>query len=293
MPEFLSIVGGLCDATVRSYINLCTYFEWPEEIGPQHWFMSPELISLYGTPVYEGLDEAERKHLSFYEAANFFSLSMRGERSLIERLSNRLGSPSNDVAYRGVPRSFDGGGIYMTYLGRLCLRYADMARTDSGPEPARRYAPGEDDFLLFASALISSEVIEQYTGAMAKDMRLAPMARQVNLLHHRDHLSRLISCRKVVSGLFKQYGPHWTDETLFGVRHYIAGRIVRTWRDFYNPQVYEDAGLEDPFAIQERVFRSPSPRARRRKMIERCARHFIQCGILDREPPLLELGLPS
>ena len=48
---------------------------WPETISDDEWCMTPELMSLYGTDMWEMLDESGRRRLARCEAVNFFSLN--------------------------------------------------------------------------------------------------------------------------------------------------------------------------------------------------------------------------
>ena len=64
----------LSTASIKKSWDVYTAFEWPESIPDDVWCMSPELISIYGTDVWEGLAEQQQKRLSFTELCNFFSL---------------------------------------------------------------------------------------------------------------------------------------------------------------------------------------------------------------------------
>ena len=44
---------------------------WPDALPDDAWCMSPELVSLYGTPRWDALDEAGRRRLAFFECVNF------------------------------------------------------------------------------------------------------------------------------------------------------------------------------------------------------------------------------
>ena len=77
-----------------------TQFDWPEELDPDAWYFTPELISIYGSPVWESLEESQRKRLSFTEAVNFFSLNIHGEKYLISEISRRLYNGDNNNIVR-------------------------------------------------------------------------------------------------------------------------------------------------------------------------------------------------
>src|SRR5277367_51503 len=90
MSEMAAIVEKLCRASEREYYNPYDSLVWPESLEMNEWYTSPQFISIHGTPAYDAMSEHERKGLSFYEAVNFFSLNIHGEKALIEGLAKRL-----------------------------------------------------------------------------------------------------------------------------------------------------------------------------------------------------------
>jgi P-aminobenzoate N-oxygenase AurF len=71
--------------------NPYTTLKWPKTVDPEReWFGSPELLSLYRTPMWDRLDEPARSRLAFHQAANFYNLNIHGEKSLVQGLAVRL-----------------------------------------------------------------------------------------------------------------------------------------------------------------------------------------------------------
>jgi hypothetical protein len=77
---FEEAIRRLCEASRRKTIDPYAALDWPARLEPGQWFMSPELVSLHGTPFWEVLGERARQDLSFLEAVNFFSLNVHGRR---------------------------------------------------------------------------------------------------------------------------------------------------------------------------------------------------------------------
>jgi hypothetical protein len=150
----------------------------------------------------------------------------------------------------------------------------------------REYEPGEEDFLFFAMVLIFEEIVDVYNVMMSRDQRLVPLARQINLLHHRDEARHLVFGRQVVKDLFSRYSLRWSDETRRGIREYLKRFLVATWKEYYNPDVYRDSGFENPFEIQEMAFENANARAHRARISEGCVRYLLENNILDEEPVL-------
>jgi para-aminobenzoate N-oxygenase AurF len=284
MRDFATTVKRLCDASIKDYVNPYSSFEWPEGLDPEQWFTSPELISLHGMNVYEDLTEAERKRLSFYEAVNFFSLNIHGEKSLVEGLAERLYRKGSDEVTRYLHHFLDEENKHMVYFGGFCTRYAGKIYPDRKMVFPREYQPGEEDFLFFAKILMFEEIVDVYNVIMSRDERLVPVARQINLLHHRDEARHLVFGRQVVKDLFDRHATRWSGETRRGVGEYLKGYLVATWKEYYNPDVYRDFGFQAPFEIQEMAF--ANARAHRKRISEGCIRYFLENEILDEEPAL-------
>ncbi len=286
MDEFEQIVDKLCEASRKQFVNPYEYLEWPKQLDPEQWCTSPELISLYGTESYEGLPEAQRKRLSFYEAVNFFSLNIHGEKSLVEGLAQRVYRKSNAVITPYLHHFLDEENKHMVYFGSFCKRYANKVYPDRKMVVPREFAPGEEDFLFFTKVMVFEEVVDVYNLRMSNDERLVPIARQINQIHHREEARHLVFGREIVKRLFDHYAPTWSPETLRGIREYLQGYIVATWKEYYNPDVYKDAGLQDPYGIQQCAFDHERCRAHRRQVSEKCLGYLIENGLLEQEPTL-------
>lgn len=286
MDDFPRIVEKLCEASKKEYANPYSSMEWPEALDPEGWFMSPELLSIYGMPEYERLTEGEKKRLSFYETVNFFSLNIHGEKSLVEGLARQLYQKGNQELSPYLHHFLDEENKHMIYFGGFCTRYAGKIYRDRKMVFPRDYAPGEEAFLFFAKVLIFEEIVDLYNVKMSKDARLAPIARQINLSHHRDEMRHLVFGRNLVKDLFQRYAAVWPPEVVQGVRRYLAAYFSATWKEYYNPDVYKDAGLEEPYRLQEAALQNPSAQAHRKKISEGCIRYFLENNILEEEPVL-------
>ncbi|HVF89065.1 MAG TPA: diiron oxygenase [Blastocatellia bacterium] len=291
MSEFATTVERLCEASKRDYMNPYSSLEWPETLDPEQWFTSPELISLYGSEAYDRLREPVRKRLSFYEAVNFFSLNIHGEKALVEGLARRLyargpgGSESEEVT--GYLHHFlDEENKHMIYFGRFCTKYAGKIYPDKKMAFPREYEEGEEDFLFFAKIMIFEEISDAFNVRMARDDRLVPLARRINLLHHRDEARHLVFGRRMVKELFTRHSEKWSGRTLEGVREYVGNYLKATWREYYNPEVYKDAGLDSPYETYSAALDEPGGRERRRRISEPCVRYLLENEILIEEPLL-------
>jgi len=79
-------VDRLCRSSRKAFGNPYQAFVWPDALDPGCWYTSPELVSIHGTETWDGLDAEGRKRVAFWDAVNFYSLNIHGERSLMQGL---------------------------------------------------------------------------------------------------------------------------------------------------------------------------------------------------------------
>ncbi len=277
-------VAKLCSASQKQLVNPYADLEWPESLAREQWFFSPELVSIAGTRVWDALDEPARQRVSFFEAVNFFSLNIHGERLLVAGLAARLYTGRHGRVSPYLHHFLDEENKHMVYFGGFCTRYAGAIYPEKKLAFAREFAPGEEDFLFFAQVLLFEELVDVYNQRMAADERLVPLARRINLLHHREEQRHLVFGRQYALELFEQHAPTWTSETLQGVRATLVQFLQATWKEYYNPDVYRDAGLSEPHALQREALASERARAHRAQVAQHFLPLFLESGILAEAP---------
>lgn len=281
MDALGKLADRLSEASVKAYRSPYEAVEWPEAIDKDAWWFAPELMSLYGTPAWDALDEPGRKALSFWEAVNFFSLNIHGEKPLIEGLARRLyrakeRTPVDDYLHHFL----DEENKHMTWFGGFCRRYAGKIYPDKKVPFPRQYAPGEEDLLFFAKVMIFEEIVDVYNLRMARDERLHPLARRINLLHHQDESRHLAFGRRMVKTLFEEGREAWGDGVVDGIRTYLAGYLYATWKEYYNPQAYADAGVPgDAYDTLEMAWDHPAQAAHRAAVGSNAARILEEIGL--------------
>ncbi|MEV0186145.1 diiron oxygenase [Streptomyces sp. NPDC050625] len=284
IAAIMGTVDRLTEQSRTRYKNPYETITWPEAVAPDRdWFFTPELSSLHGTRHELPLTDTRARQLAFQEAANFFSLNIHGEKSLIAGLATRM--------YRGdlveisdyLHHFLDEENKHSVYFGGFCRRYAKLYRSRHVP-----FAEGTErsvaDVLFFAKALLFEEHADRYNVLQAKDVRLHELARFINHAHHADESRHLVFNRAIVQALWQTYAPRWDTATLADVRARISQFFVTTWLEYYNPDVYADAGFDDPWQVAQDAWADPAQCAHRRQISAKCLRFFMSTGILDQEP---------
>jgi hypothetical protein len=262
---------------------MTTAVRWPAEIGENVWCFSPELISLFGTELYDELTELEQKRLSFYEAVNFFSLNINGERALLEGISERLYRKAHSPYLHNF---LEDENKHMQCFAKFCRQYAGKIYSDRKMKFKRHFEPGEEDFLFFTKVMIFEEIVDTFNSSMATDRRLSDVVREINDMHHCDEVKHLAFGRLKVLQLFGEHCHHWSAETLHGIRQHLEGYMVSLWREYYNPDIYSDIGLPDPYSVAQYAWASDSARDLRRRLSAPVLTFLLENQILLQEPAL-------
>jgi len=268
----------------RSYQNPYTALQWPEQVEPERdWFSSPELLSVYGTRVWDRLDEPARRRLAFYEAVNFYSLNIHGEKGLMQGLAGRLYRRDLADVSDYLHHFLDEENKHSILFGGFCTRYARVYSTRQVAFNSKRPRDVED-FLFFAKVMIFEEVVDRYNWLQGRDERLHPVARFINNNHHFEEARHLIFGRRLVEAMWAACVPGWDEQQITELREELAQFLVTSWREYYNPDMYADAGLDQPYELAEEAWQAPAQREHRRRMSAKCLDYLESTGILLKEP---------
>ena len=124
-----------------------------------------------------------------------------------------------------------------------------------------------EDFLFFAKTLIFEEIVDRYNRVRAATTRLHPLSRVINDNHHFEEARHLVFGRRAGAALWDRLragrGDAGASPT---IRNYLGSFLVATWREYYNPDVYADAGSGRPVGrggdgvVRARPARAPAQR---------------------------------
>ena len=281
------LASRLSRASCKKFYDVYNAFDWPQTLEQGTWCMPPELISIYGTPTWDALDDTQRKQLSLYEICNLFSLVLQGERLLVQGLAHRLYGPSNNFEITEYLHHFlDEENKHMVMFTEFCRRYVGKVYLYKKIALPRKYEKGEEDVSFFIKALTVEEIGDYYNVLAAKDERVHPIVREINALHHSDEARHIVFGREVMRSTFEEHSADWSKETLASVREWIANYLRSSWADFYNPAVYRDAGIPDGYAAREFALGSEVCRAHRKRASAKLVSFLLESGILEVEPVL-------
>lgn len=255
--------------------------QWPDSIDADAWYFTPELISIFGTPAWEALDEAGRKRLSLTEAVNFFSLNIHGERYLISEISARVNENDSGELSRYLLHFIDEETRHMMYFAGFCRRFVGDVYPDRTLHAESSGDAELDTLLLFARINVFEEIVDHYNRIMAKDERLAPVVREINRIHHVEELRHLQFGRRFLKESLERHVERWDAGRREELRQQLSAYVEFVWKQYYNPQAYRDAGIDDALALRKAAFDAPAAREHRRAINERRLSYLRKLELLE------------
>lgn len=275
-------LGRLTQLSVNDYYNPYKEFEWVDALPEEQYWMSRDLMSVYGTPLAEQLSETQLMALSRWESINFYSLNVHGIRELLTEVIKRIHTPGFEIPSEFFHHVLGEENEHMWLFSQFCLRYGKLYKdkkltSDGFPEPDIQ------SFMVFTRILIFEEIVDYYNSRMAKDESLHPMIQRLNLIHHHDESRHIAGGREVVSFLYSQLRGKYSVAKLMEIEDYIRRYLVASIQSLYNPNVYRDAGIPDSYQFRVQLLQDPARKLYHDKLLKRTMTFLVKQGILSKD----------
>ncbi|MFF2859872.1 diiron oxygenase [Streptomyces rubiginosohelvolus] len=240
----------LLESSAKHSFDPDTELDWDAAIEDGAWFWPPELLSLYGTPMWDRMSEEQRLDLSRHEAAALASLGIWFEIILMQLLVRHIYDKpvtSNHVRYALTEiadecrhsmmfgRMIDWGGAPTYPVPRVYHNLARVLKTVST-------TPGS-----FAATLLGEEILDWMQRLTFPDERVQTLVRGVTRIHVIEEARHVRYAREELRRQMVT-APRWERE-LTKVSCGEAARVFSVC--FVNPQVYENVGLDRREAVAQ------------------------------------------
>ncbi|MFD6812152.1 AurF N-oxygenase family protein, partial [Streptomyces anthocyanicus] len=176
----------LLEASRKHSYDPDTELDWDAPFEPGKWYWPPELVSLYGTPLWSRMSEEQRIDLSRHEAASLASLGVWFEVILMQLLVRHVYDK---------PLTSHHVGYALTEIADECrhsMMFARLIRkSGTGEYPVPRVyhnlarvlktvstTPGS-----FAATLLGEEILDWMQRLTFPDERIQPLVRGVTRIH--------------------------------------------------------------------------------------------------------------
>lgn len=282
--DYSQTIDRLINLSVNTYYNPYKAFVWPESLPDRQWWMSQDLMTVYGTPQMQQLDESHLMALSKWESINFYSLNIHGIRELLLEVTKRIHSPGYQTPSRFFHHFIGEENEHMWFFAEFCLRYGSKIYPDKNVKVnSESYEPDIESLLVFIRILVFEEIVDYFNTRMSKDASLDPIIQQINAIHHQDESRHIAFGRQIVKQLFTQVSAKYPVERLQMIEDYVKRYISTSIQSLYNPAVYRDAGIPDPHSFRRELLQQPGRSSYHKQFLKRTLDFFLKTGIISQE----------
>jgi len=274
----------LNELSVDTYYNPYKMFQWPETLPERQWWMSPELMTVAGTRYAEELSEDQLMALSKWESIHFYSLNVHGIRELLLEVIKRVHETEWDEESEFFHHFIGEENEHMWFFATFCLNYGHKIYPSKSVSWAIQEAhPDIESFLVFSRILIFEEIVDYFNIRMGRDETLHPIIQQVNAIHHQDESRHIAFGREIVKKLFEKVSAEQPAEDVQVARDYLQRYIKMSIESLYNPAVYRDAGLPEPYQMRTDLVADPVRREANHTVMKRTMSFLLKNGIVESE----------
>lgn len=277
--KFAQVLRKLVDIAAEEHYNPYKEFEWEDSINEDQMWMSTHLLSIYNTPYMKQFSKEQLMRLSKWESVNFYSLNVHGIRELIIEVVKRIHTEGFELPSEFFHHFVGEENEHMWFFSKFCLKYGKKLYVDKKTKIEDSGNKEFEDFLVFARILIFEEIVDYYNITMGGDDTLHPLIRKINKVHHLDESRHIAFGREIVKLLHNNLKETKSTEDLQHLEKYIKRYMLASIYSLYNPTVYQDAGIEDPYKMRNVLIDLPERKQIHRNILNRTTSFFLQNNI--------------
>lgn len=279
--EVVKSVGRLTALSEANGGKFLARFEWPGEIPADAQWIPDELLTVYGTELFEELDEETKSRLRKWESINFYSQNVHGEkilsRDLVTRIYNSEYLRESQYLFHFLREENE----HMSMFAEFCSRYGEIlpnSRIDLG----RKQQPHIEDFLLFCRTILFEFYVDFYNKTAARSNTVPQIVAQINHHHHIDESRHVLFSKQMIQDLYDRLKMEITEEALDGVRLYVEEYMINQIELVYSTSVYERAGIKNPAEFRKTLLQHPGRRAVHLQWVQQPYTLFKSIGLFGK-----------
>jgi hypothetical protein len=253
--------------------------DWDAPLVDGLWFMQPERMSLYGTPLWESLSSEQQVELSRHEIASIASVGLWFELILMQLVARELYDADPTSARTQYALTEVGDECrHSIMFGRAIARFGAPAY---GVPPhvhklGRGFKALASGVSAYASILVAEEILDRWQRELMRDERVQPLVRMVSRVHVLEEARHMTFAREEV----ERAVPKLSRPRLALHRTLTAQTAFMIARSLVNPRVYAAVGL-DPRDARRQALANPHYQATMAWMGERVLAFLDKQGLVS------------
>jgi hypothetical protein len=268
----------LLTASARHTLDPALEVDWAAPVDPTGWAVAPERISLYGTALWDDLDDEARRTLARHEAASLLSVGLWFEVLLMQMLVRHaydldLRRPHAQYALTEVGDETRHSVMFAKAVDALgCPDYRPHGRLHRVGGWYGHLGAGAS---MFASVLVAEEATDRLQRESMHDERVLPLLRAVARVHVVEEARHVRFARDELARLV----PTLTRAQLEKERWLTALVGTEVVNSLWQARVYRSVGLSGR-AGRTAAQANPHHRATKRFMLEKVLAFLSEVGML-------------
>ena len=268
----------LLTASARHTLDPALEVDWAAPVDPRGWAVAPERISLYGTALWDDLDDDARRTLARHEAASLLSVGLWFEVLLMQMLVRHafdldLRRPHAQYALTEVGDETRHSVMFARAVDALgCPDYRPHGRLHRVGGWYGHLGAGAS---MFASVLVAEEATDRLQRESMHDDRVLPLMRAVARVHVVEEARHVRFAREELARLV----PTLTRAQLEKERWLTALVGTEVVNSLWQARVYRSVGLSGRTG-RAAALANPHHRATRRYMLEKVLGFLSEVGMV-------------
>lgn len=244
------VAERLLESSAKHSYDPDAELDWDLPFEEGKWFWPPELVSLYGTPMWKRMPEEQRMDLARHEAAALASLGIWFEIILMQLLVRHIyDKPVTSAHVR----------YALTEIADECRHSKMFARLiEKSGAPTYPVSPLHHNLARvlktisttpgsFAATLLGEEILDWMQRLTFPDERVQPLVRGVTRIHVVEEARHVRYAREELRRQMATC-PRWERQ----LTRLSSGEAARVFSvAFVNPRVYENVGLDRREAVAQ------------------------------------------
>lgn len=244
------VAERLLDSSARHSFDPDKELDWEAPFEEGKWFWPPELLSLYGTPMWRRMSEEQRLALSQHEAAALASLGIWFELILMQLLVRHVyDKPATSAHVRYALTEIEDECRHSKMFARLITRgdtpyypVSTVHRNLGRLFKTISTTPGS-----FTATLLGEEILDWMQRLTFPDERVQTLVRGVTRIHVVEEARHVRYAREELRRQMVT-APRWSQE----FTRLTSGEFARVFSiAFINPDVYTNVGLDKRQAMAQ------------------------------------------
>ena len=272
------VAERLLEASAKHSYDPDTELDWDAPLVEGKWFLPERMVSLYGTPLWNGMSEERRIELSRHEAASLASAGVWFEIILMQLLARHiydLDPRSNHVAYALTEMADECRHSRMftrmvTKLDTPYYRPGGVTRFLGRVLKTTATTPGA-----FTATLLVEEILDRIQRQTFPDETVQPLVRGITRIHVVEEARHVRYAREELRRQMASC-PAWERQFTRTVSGEAAVVVARA---LVSPAVYASVGLDVDESLRQ-VRASEHRRETMRWSAERLTGFLEETGVI-------------